>query len=631
MLHRSERCLLRKLAIAIGFNVACVCGLTGLLGALPSSGTRVLSGVVETLEGTPLKAIEVHLTNGGSTTTSELGMFSIPLSALLEPGDPIEISLGENWVIASPWQGQSFVPVSPLEILHVRTAHKGDHQLLADQRFVRRMIASAASRLSSKLTSFTDPDESLAEEARSSGFSVDQLKSTIDEWSKNAQTPFEKGLAALYARHYAEATRFIRESVTSDTDQVEKYIALFDAEFQLGRYSEAEAALVAARAIQPSNVLVLLYLEQALEEQAKYSDAEQVSQLALAIDERAFGPEHVQIGSLLNNLALLYDGQGKYAEAEPLYRRALQMDEKLLGPDDRQVATDLNNLAGLYRNEGRYAEAEPLYNRCISIGEKSLGADHQDLATRLSNLAILYNDEGRYAEAEPLYKQALAIDEKRLGPEHPLVATMLNNLGSLYWNENRYAEAEQLEKRALQIWEQTLGPDSPKVAIALDNLATSYDDRGRYSEAEPLYKRSLAIREKALGPEHPDVANCLNNLGLLYDHEKKFAQAEAALRRAIQIDEEKLGSAHADYALRLHNLAVVYTDEGNPEQAVPLYEQSLDINQKALGPDHPAVASDMTALAIALRRLGRNSEADIYEQQAERIRSKRGHKNGRPD
>ena len=39
--------------------------------------------------------------------------------------------------------------------------------------------------------------------------------------------------------------------------------------------------------------------------------------------------------------------QGEYDEAKPLYERAIAIDEKALGPDHPGVATDLNNLAGL--------------------------------------------------------------------------------------------------------------------------------------------------------------------------------------------------------------------------------------------------------------------------------------------
>ena len=85
--------------------------------------------------------------------------------------------------------------------------------------------------------------------------------------------------------------------------------------------------------------------------------------------------------SALNNLAVLYQGTGRYAEAEPLFERALAIREKALGPDHPDVATRLNNLAVLYRDTGRHAEAEPLYQRALAIREKALGPDHPDIAT----------------------------------------------------------------------------------------------------------------------------------------------------------------------------------------------------------------------------------------------------------
>ena len=42
------------------------------------------------------------------------------------------------------------------------------------------------------------------------------------------------------------------------------------------------------------------------------------------------------------------NAQGRYADAEPLYKRALAIYEKALGPDHPYVATTLNNLAVLY-------------------------------------------------------------------------------------------------------------------------------------------------------------------------------------------------------------------------------------------------------------------------------------------
>jgi Flp pilus assembly protein TadD len=70
---------------------------------------------------------------------------------------------------------------------------------------------------------------------------------------------------------------------------------------------------------------------------------------------------------ILNNLGRLYDIQGQYAQAEPLFRRSLAIREKVLGPNHPDVATSLENLALLCRLTRRIAEAEKLEERAAKI------------------------------------------------------------------------------------------------------------------------------------------------------------------------------------------------------------------------------------------------------------------------
>jgi len=139
------------------------------------------------------------------------------------------------------------------------------------------------------------------------------------------------------------------------------------------------------------------------------------------------------VAKSLNNLALLYYAQGAYVKAEPLYARALAIWEKALGPEHPDVAMSLNNLALLYHAQGAYAKAEPLYARALAIWEKALGSEHPDVAKGLNNLAMLYHAQGASAKAEPLYARALAIREKMRGPEHlntHAARKAINSLGS---------------------------------------------------------------------------------------------------------------------------------------------------------------------------------------------------------
>ena len=69
----------------------------------------------------------------------------------------------------------------------------------------------------------------------------------------------------------------------------------------------------------------------------------------------------------LNNLATLYHAQGQYTQAEPLYKNALAIEEKALGPDHPAVVTSLENLTALYRATKRDEEAETLEQRAARI------------------------------------------------------------------------------------------------------------------------------------------------------------------------------------------------------------------------------------------------------------------------
>ncbi len=90
----------------------------------------------------------------------------------------------------------------------------------------------------------------------------------------------------------------------------------------------------------------------------------------LKIRERALGPEHPDLGPLLEDLTGVCRAQGKYTEAEPLFKRALGISEEALGPEHPNVATLLENMAALYRKIGKKNEADMLGKRAKEIRSK---------------------------------------------------------------------------------------------------------------------------------------------------------------------------------------------------------------------------------------------------------------------
>jgi tetratricopeptide (TPR) repeat protein len=329
---------------------------------------------------------------------------------------------------------------------------------------------------------------------------------------------------------------------------------------------------------------------------ARYVEAEPMHKRALAIKERALGPEHPDVALSLNNLANVYRDQGRYAEAEPMHKRALAIKERALGPDHPDVAYSLNNLGLIYLDQGRYAEAEPLYERALAIWERSVGPDHPLVALGLNNLALVYLDQGRYAEAQPICERALAIRERVRGPEHPDVADSLTNLVLVYWHQGRHTEAQPVCERALAIRELALGPDHPDVALSLSNLADLYQKQGRYAEAQPLHERALAIWERALGPDHRLLAESLSGLADIYRKQGRYAEAQALYARALAIRERALGSDHRLVAESLVGLASLHKDQGQNAEAIPFFERALSIKERTFAVDHPELAEIRSSL-----------------------------------
>jgi tetratricopeptide (TPR) repeat protein len=288
---------------------------------------------------------------------------------------------------------------------------------------------------------------------------------------------------------------------------------------------------------------------------------------ALAIREKAFGPEHPATAQSLNNLALLLWNQGDFAGARPLFERALAIREKVLGPDHPNTATSLSNLARLLQDQGDLTGARPLFERALAIREKMLGPEHPDTATSLIKFAGLLQAEGDLAGARPLFEGALAIYEKMLGPEHPNTATSLHNLARLLQDQGDLTGARPLSERALAIYEKVLGPEHPDTATSLHNLARLLQAEGDLAGARPLFERALAIYEKVLGPEHPGTSR-----------------------------------AHRDFARLL--LAA-----GAQTEALALGEKALANHDKVLERDHSWTKDSARVTADALDAVGRADEA----------------------
>jgi tetratricopeptide (TPR) repeat protein len=261
-----------------------------------------------------------------------------------------------------------------------------------------------------------------------------------------------------------------------------------------------------------------------LYQSGKFAEAIPLAQQTLVTWEKQFGPDHVNVATALNKLAVLYYARGRYADAEPLYKRSLAIREEALGPDHPDVAQSLNNLAALYANLGRYPDAEALLKRSVAIREKALGPDHPDIALSLMNLAKLHSDQGQYADAEPLYKRSLAIYEK--APGQPYEALALNNVLALYRDQHRYDEALPLVRAAV------VGRFFANTDAALAVLFGA--EAGGLIRTEEAFDDSLSVVQRAT---YTSAAEALSSLAV------RFSAGNDRLAQLVRKDQDLTAEA----------------------------------------------------------------------------------------
>src|SRR5207244_6245972 len=78
---------------------------------------------------------------------------------------------------------------------------------------------------------------------------------------------------------------------------------------------------------------------------------------ALAIREKNFGPNHLELAPTLSDLAVLRYFQHQNAEAEALYKRSLAIWNRSGETRSTNFGLSLQNLGELYLKEHRYDEA----------------------------------------------------------------------------------------------------------------------------------------------------------------------------------------------------------------------------------------------------------------------------------
>ncbi|XP_044175300.1 uncharacterized protein LOC122958449, partial [Acropora millepora] len=295
-----------------------------------------------------------------------------------------------------------------------------------------------------------------------------------------------------------------------------------------------------------------------LRRQGDLKQAKENHERALAIKQQTLGPQHPDLATSFDNLAIVLSDQGDLKQAKEYHERALAIrqqtlkqakenheralaiKQQTLGPQHPDLATSFDNLAIVLSDQGDLKQAKEYHERALAIRQQTLGSQHPDVARSFNNVATVLSDQGDLKQAKEYHERALAIRQQTLGPQHPDVAKSFNNLATVLRRQGDLKQAKENHERALAIKQQTLGPQHPDLATSFDNLAIVLSDQGDLKQAKEYHERALAIRQQTLGSQHPDVARSFNNVATVLSDQGDLKQAKEYHERALAIRQQTL-------------------------------------------------------------------------------------------
>lgn len=421
------------------------------------------------------------------------------------------------------------------------------------------------------------------------------------------ETPLAAELLQQHARaesqldHYPEAaadferSALLSERYGDDAQAAHSWAERAGIETDLAHYPEAAQLLALARAkldrlgsAPPEAEVTWLSASSGLAfQQGKYAEA--ASLLKRALELRQDHPAALSEGGLRERLGNADKALGDLDGAAREYTQAVALTERALGPKHPALTSMLGMLAGVRRRQGDLQAARALLERALTIEAEASGPDSLESARQLNNLALVDETEGNNVEALARLQRARHIKERALAADHPALATAWINEATALIPLHRLQEAEAALARAAEILIAAKGPSHPDLVAVYNNLGTVQRDQERFWPARESFSKAAEIARAHLGPKHPWLAVSLFGLGLTEISLDRFAQAGPVLEETLAIQEAN-HATQTDLAETQFALAeALWVSRSERRRSLALAKEALATGRKTPLPDGPTV------------------------------------------
>lgn len=262
------------------------------------------------------------------------------------------------------------------------------------------------------------------------------------------------------------------------------------------------------------------------------------SEKAVALAERAYGPEHLRVAKAREGLAVIAQQLGQNDRAVQLLQSAIRIYERELGGHHPDVAHALANLGTALTNGHDYAAAELVLRRSLALREAVFSPDHREVAISLCSLSLVLRRQGKLDEALALIRRGVAIVERSPTPDEFTIVSANSELGQVEARLHHFAEADEHLRRAYEVASKVFGPDNQATMTFIAERADALMLQARWRAAAALYRKALPSFEHA-EHTHDDISNAVANLARIDVELGRPARAIAPLEPlAAKLDDQ---------------------------------------------------------------------------------------------
>lgn len=310
-------------------------------------------------------------------------------------------------------------------------------------------------------------------------------------------------------------------------------------------------------------------------------------------------------------LGRLYSVMGKSEDADTFVRRELEVAIPALGAEDRTVLDLWGVLGSTLDDEGKYEEALEIGRRSREAYSRLDGSESVEALRAGVFEADCLTRLGRFKDAEDVLLPVVETMRRTLPSGSTDLLDGLGSLGLLYNQSRQPSLALPVLRELVAIQTQVLGPEHPKVLSSRNNLASAMWLSGDADGAAREFRELLPIRRRVEGDRDPSTLATINNFSLVLRSKPEWRDEASVLSREVyEARLDTLGEAHPSTITSMLNLGLVLLDLGKSDDGLELIARAVELRRQVLGPDNSATVTGQKTYGEALRKVGREAEAE---------------------